>query len=162
MHLTEGGCRISMERKLKLCEVGNHMVPALYHSKTKSRLSCCSNHAPKSAIKRSPVKPPKNPPPKSKPRIAPIRKKSKKQISRDSKYMKIRNQFLSENEYCLGKINTDCTYLATEVHHGKGKIGELYFDTKFFIPLCPSCHRYIEVHPVEAKKLGFSFDRLTK
>lgn len=73
--------------------------------------------------------------------------------------MPIRNRFLELNPECQAKIVPECSFFATEVHHKKGKTGDLYFDDRWFLASCPYCHRHIEVNPTEAKEKGFSLDR---
>lgn len=103
---------------------------------------------------------------KAKPRqrIKPV---SKKESKRKVKYSAIRKEFFLDpkNQLCLMRLIPECIKFqqpATEVHHGKGRIGELLFNTKFFIPGCTGCHRYAELHPEEAKEKGVSFLRLSK
>jgi len=60
---------------------------------------------------------------------------------------------------------------ATEVHHKKGRQGyadqwakdrgiTLLLDERFWLPVSASGHRYIELHPAEAKEKGWSLSRL--
>lgn len=93
----------------------------------------------------------------SKPR-KPIPKVSAKQLENLKKYRKIRDEFMA-NKTCEAKLN-GCTGKATDLHHAKGKIGDLLTDKRYFKALCRNCHSYIEVHPDFAKENGFSFNRL--
>jgi len=90
-----------------------------------------------------------------------IRPKSKKQDARDKKYLKIRATWIIDHPICEIQIVPECSYHACDVHHTKGKLGDLYFDTKYFKAACRFCHEYVELHPKEAKELGFSSNRLT-
>lgn len=93
----------------------------------------------------------------------PMPKISDKQSERMSRYMPIRNKFLEENPICMVQRPEGCLFQSTNVHHGKGKVGELLFDTKYFIACCSGdCHRWAETHPEEAQQLGVSFKRLVK
>lgn len=96
-------------------------------------------------------------PVKKKPK--PIPKVSANQIERLAKYRKVRDQFMNENKNCQARLE-NCTIKATDIHHSKGKIGDLLTDKRYFKALCRNCHSYLEVHPNEAKEKGFSLSRL--
>ncbi len=66
-----------------------------------------------------------------------------------------------------------CGHPNVEVHHMKGKQGyaqdqnrllgvSLYLDQRYWCPLCRICHIFVENNPKEAKKLGYSLNRLGK
>ena len=95
-------------------------------------------------------------PEKKKPK--PIPKVSEKQIERLAKYRKVRDGFMA-NKTCEAKLD-GCTIKATDLHHAKGKIGDLLTDQRYFKALCRNCHSYLEVHPSESKEKGFSLSRL--
>ena len=87
---------------------------------------------------------------------------SKKQRERMSKYRPIRKKFLEDNPVCMVK-REGCFGDSTNVHHGRGKVGDMLYDARYFIACCSGpCHRWCEEHPEEAKALGFSFSRLSK
>lgn len=88
----------------------------------------------------------------------PIPKVSAKQLENLKKYRKVRDEFM-KNKLCEAKLN-GCTGKATDLHHAKGKVGELLTDKRYFKALCRSCHSYIEVHPEFAKENGYSLNRL--
>ena len=94
----------------------------------------------------------------------PIAKKSKKQSARDAKYMKARSEFLkvSGNEICQIILQHECTIIATDVHHRKGKVGDLYWDKKEFRSACRNGHNAVHDFPEEAYKTGDSVLRLKK
>jgi hypothetical protein len=94
---------------------------------------------------------------KPKNKIKPI---SNKQALRIRKYSLIRNKYVIDNPLCKMNVVVECTYYTTEVHHSKGKTGDLLFDIRYFVPGCAACHRWVEVHPAEAYKLGLSVERL--
>lgn len=89
-----------------------------------------------------------------------IRKVSKKQSANLRLYAKVREETLFENPNCQA-ITEHCSYNATEIHHKKGRIGELLTDKRYFLAVCRNCHTWIEEHPKEAKELGFSVSRLS-
>ena len=88
----------------------------------------------------------------------PIPKVSAKQLENLKKYRKVRDEFMA-NKTCEAKLK-GCTIKATELHHAKGKIGELLTDKRYFKALCRNCHSFIEVHPEFAKENGFSLNRI--
>lgn len=91
-----------------------------------------------------------------------IRPRSKKRATQERDYNNKRDSFLEENNVCEAQIEGRCSYEATQVHHKKGRIGELLTDTRYFMAVCPACHQWIEEHPTEAKQKGWSISRLAK
>lgn len=55
-----------------------------------------------------------------------------------------------------------CCRYAQEVHHRKGRLGDLLTDTKYFLAVCGICHNKIELQPKWAKENGYSVSRLAK
>lgn len=88
----------------------------------------------------------------------PIRKEAPKRAKENRQYLKDRAEFLSrtENQFCRVYPWLE----ATTVHHGKGRIGKLLLDQRWWVPLSLPGHDWCELHPVEAKAIGISFDRL--
>ena len=72
-------------------------------------------------------------------------------------YAEKRKAFLKDNPKCAVYPQKK----ATEIHHKKGRIGKLYLDDRFWLAVSRSGHVWIENNPIEAKKRGFSLDRLT-
>lgn len=60
-------------------------------------------------------------------------------------------KFQVEGLKCWGRMT---------VHHRRGKLGDNYLDTTTFLPVCLQHHAYIEAHPQEAYKKGWSLLRL--
>lgn len=94
----------------------------------------------------------------------PIKKKSKAQIKRDAKYLKAKKEYLEEldDPMCQMRLSPECIenhQVATEVHHQKGKIGDLYWDKRFFKSGCRYCHDYELGHDAEAKEKGVTLYR---
>lgn len=90
-----------------------------------------------------------------------IKKVSPKRSKQNSVYTQVRHDFLYQHEFCKARLPI-CTQWATEIHHMKGRIEELITDTRFFLPVCRSCHDWIENHPEEAQVLGLSLSRLNE
>lgn len=47
----------------------------------------------------------------------------------------------------------DCSNIATEVHHTRGRAGKLYLDTRYWIGVCVKCHQWIHTHMEEARSV---------
>lgn len=94
----------------------------------------------------------------------PIKPKSDKKDILDVLYSKMRKEFLNEPQNstckaklpgCMGQFKENLT-----VHHTKGR-GLYYLDKKTWIPLCLSCHEWVETHPKEAREMNLSQTKLT-
>ena len=73
---------------------------------------------------------------------------------------KLRDAFLFIKPNCEAKL-MGCTGKSSDIHHMRGR-GEYMLKIGTWLSVCRSCHTYIELHPVEAKELGFSKSRLNK
>ncbi len=90
----------------------------------------------------------------------PIARVSDKRSKEERIYAGRRVIFLAKNPTCQANLPGICTKKSCEVHHKKGRIGKLYLDETFWLAACSACHVWIEAHPVEAKALGLSLNRL--
>ena len=70
-------------------------------------------------------------------------------------YKKVRYDFLMANPIC-----EVCGGMATEIHHVKGRMGELLINPDYFLAVCRKCHDNIESNPTWAKENGYSLSRL--
>jgi len=84
-----------------------------------------------------------------------IRKLSKKRAKQNREYLILRAEHLERFPWCWR-----CGVMATQIHHKKGRVGDLLTDEKFFVSLCARCHDFVENHPKWAKEQGFSLSRL--
>jgi len=66
---------------------------------------------------------------------------------------------MEQNKVCQAKL-FGCTHLSTDLHHIKGRVGDLLTDENNFLAVCRSCHTFIEENPKFAKEKGFSKSRL--
>lgn len=41
-----------------------------------------------------------------------------------------------------------------EIHHKAGREGRLLFDARYFMAVCPDCHRHIHANPEESYRLN--------
>jgi hypothetical protein len=75
----------------------------------------------------------------------------------EKQYLKIKKKFLADNPLC----GVDgCWKSSEDVHHQKGRTGNLLIDTAHFLPVCRAHHKNIEEKPIEAKAQGHSKSRL--
>lgn len=96
--------------------------------------------------------------PKPKKKQKPIKRFSKKLSKRLTNYSKLRKEFLSlqENKTCIvSKIIFNKTALATEIHHKKGRKGELLNYTPYWLSVSREGHEWIHNNPSIAYSLGF-------
>lgn len=91
----------------------------------------------------------------------PIKKVSDKLSKRQKVYTLKRRIYLLEHPKCMVNVE-GCTQEATQVHHAKGRDGALLIEVKYFRAVCSSCHKYVELHPEEAKEKGWSVSRLSQ
>ena len=57
------------------------------------------------------------------------------------------------------RLVSKCNADMTDVHHMKGRVGDLYTDTRWMVGLCRPCHDYVEAHPEWAREVGLSASR---
>lgn len=85
-----------------------------------------------------------------------IRKLSKKRAKQNREYEKVREEYLYVHPFC-----EVCGWGENlQIHHKKGRTGELLTDKKYFLAVCHTCHQKIELFPEWAKENGFSLSRL--
>ena len=82
-----------------------------------------------------------------------LKKISIKQSKRLREYREVRKQYLLYNQYCF------CGAMATDIHHKRGRIGNLLIDSNYFLSVCRGCHKKIEENPKWAKENGYSLNR---
>jgi hypothetical protein len=94
-------------------------------------------------------------------RISPI---SKNRSQRLANYRVVRKEFLAGKRCaCYGIIRVDsptgrmiwCDNKASEVHHSRGRVGDLLCDTRYFVPVCRAAHDWIGCNLEEARKHGW-------
>ena len=82
-----------------------------------------------------------------------------KQLERLGEYRKVRDEFMRLHPTCQARLS-GCTVKATDLHHSKGRTGDLLTDKRHFKALCRSCHRFIEENPKFSKENGYSENRI--
>jgi hypothetical protein len=84
-----------------------------------------------------------------------LRKVSLKRGKENREYLKLRQLFLTANPKCQVCREKK----AVDVHHKRGRIGQLLTDIKHFLAVCRGCHTRIETNPLWAKEQGYSEQR---
>lgn len=87
-----------------------------------------------------------------------IKSVSDKKLVELKLYRKIRDEYLKKFPICE---HPTCNDHSEDLHHAKGRNGDLLTDVRYFKALCRRCHIWAEENPLEAKNLGLSLDRLT-
>ena len=83
--------------------------------------------------------------------------RSKKRATDERYYAALRRVWLGDSARpCASE---GCRARATEVHHGKGRVGSLLCDVRWWLALCGPCHRFVTLHPGEAFEMGLSYHR---
>lgn len=143
--------------KVKYCDIGQHEVTVLFHSRKPNRPSCCPKcYRPEQSI--GSVKKVHENALKSAKRYV-IPKVSKNRQEALKTYRRRRDKYFEEHPVCEFP---ECTSKNITLHHMKGRIGAFLADKRYFKSLCAKHHRYVEENPAEAFKLGLSLKRLDK
>lgn len=87
-----------------------------------------------------------------------IKNESSKRKEQSKIYSQERLLFLEQFPFCKAQLE-NCTVRATDIHHKKGRLGELYLDTNYWLPTCRSCHTWITENPLKAIAKGLSITR---
>lgn len=94
-------------------------------------------------------------------RRTPIRSRAKKETARLRRYDKARHIVAERsNGYC--EANTpDCRGMLDQVHHRKGRDGDLVDDVDLLLGVCWACHNYIHNNPANSYERGWMIRRNT-
>jgi len=85
--------------------------------------------------------------------------RSDKTAERDALYADARDRFLFRRRRCEIGWDGGCTGWAHEVHHTKGRVGDLMLDETHWLAACRHCHHQATVNPAEAFDRGVSLHR---
>lgn len=98
---------------------------------------------------------------KAAPKAKPARKRISKQSdpARHNTYMAVRTLYLAQFPNCAVCEEDGVTTKAEDIHHKKGRLGDLLLDPRFFIGVCRTHHQWIEENPVDAIEAGYSLSR---
>jgi len=84
----------------------------------------------------------------------PLSPRSSKKEKLDVVYSILRKNYLSNHPMCEARFEV-CSFDASDIHHKKGRVGDLYLNDTEFMSVCRECHRYIHDNPKLAKELGY-------
>lgn len=83
-----------------------------------------------------------------------MRRVSRKHAAQLRRYTQLRRDFLDAQPRC--GFPGGCVNAATEVHHKRGRVGDLLLDTNLWLGLCRAHHAWITEHPAAAYEMGVS------
>ena len=85
------------------------------------------------------------------------RRNTPKRTRQNANYLKLRREYLLKNSTCEC---LNCFKDSDQIHHKQGREGALLDDPNNFLAVFHSCHEWIELNPIQAKKKGYSITRL--
>jgi len=91
--------------------------------------------------------------------IKPIKKVSEKRANQNAEYLKLRRGYLALYPMCEVE---DCQNRSQDLHHQKGREGDLLLDTNYYMAVCRDHHIYYTEHSKEAIEKGISVSRNAK
>lgn len=85
----------------------------------------------------------------------PIRRATPERARQLREYEKIRRTFL-HGRFCERHWKREVTSVVpTEVHHRRGRRGEMLLKTEYWSALCRECHAWVHANPAKAKEEGW-------
>jgi hypothetical protein len=87
-----------------------------------------------------------------------VQRRNKKRKAQEDEYSYRRRVWFSDPLNRICEVG-GCWRDASQIHHKKGRIGELLLDERYWMSVCHKCHDYIEKHPEWAKEKGYSLNR---
>jgi len=135
----------------KVCGICNNPDKPIWKAKTRDNPCMCKDCY---NVSKSSEKPPIK-------AREPIKKTSKKQAKINRAYSELRLRYLYIFPHCRVCSN-DCTFMATEIHHKKGRGKDNMLDSSTWLSVCHQCHELVEKNPEWAYEHGYSIKRLNK
>lgn len=89
----------------------------------------------------------------------PVNKVSPKRAEQNKEYLKLRKEYLDLYPVCEVP---ECNLKAVDIHHQRGRSGDMLTNVSYFMAVCRKHHIEIENNPNWAKEQGFSFKRITE
>ena len=84
---------------------------------------------------------------------------SKKRRDQLKVYSRKKRAFLKRHKVCQAEIPGVCKKVVDDIHHSRGRIGELLNLEEFWIPVCRRCHDWINGNPDFARERGLICER---
>jgi hypothetical protein len=92
-------------------------------------------------------------------RRTPIKSRSKKETERLRRYNRAREIVMEAAQGMCEAATMRCVGPAGQVHHRKGRDGDLVDNVDYLIAVCYACHDYIHSHPHESYERGWMIRR---
>lgn len=89
----------------------------------------------------------------------PLRRRSTKESARIRRYQTARYIVAERSNGSCEARTPDCRGLADEVHHRKGRDGDLVDDVDLLLGTCWACHRFIHSNPALSYERGWMIRR---
>jgi hypothetical protein len=90
---------------------------------------------------------------------SPLKRKSKKETERLRRYQKARAVVYERSGGTCEARTPDCEGRLHQVHHRKGRDGELIDDLDLLLGVCIWCHHYIHANPARSYEQGWMVRR---
>lgn len=91
-----------------------------------------------------------------------LRRKShmrKKRRPGTEQYLQMRETIAEQAAYRCQAKTPRCSGQLDQVHHRKGRDGELLTNPEYLLGVCEPCHSYIHSHPSESYERGWMIRR---
>ena len=89
----------------------------------------------------------------------PIRRRSNREAERIRRYDRARAIVMEAAQGMCEAATRVCVGPAGQVHHRKGRDGELVDNLDYLLAVCYACHDYIHSHPHESYERGWMVRR---
>lgn len=132
-----------MKVKLKICDgCGERKMIWKNHLGERFCQTCWNKRKPKSVSK----------PTKS----AQLSPRSPYRKTQDTKYIKLRKEFLLNHPICEAHVPGICNHASTDIHHTyAGASRQLhYLEVNTWLSVCRNCHDWIHENPISARNLN--------
>lgn len=80
-------------------------------------------------------------------------------VDKQKEYLKKKKVYLKDNPNCQFP---GCKKKANDLHHKRGRVGDLLTDERYFLGLCRDHHNWVHLNPIAALEMGLSEKRLAK
>lgn len=84
-----------------------------------------------------------------------LRSRSIKRAAQERIYRKQRKHFLAKFKWCAVMRYLGANVRANQIHHAKGREGELLNDVRWWLPVCAEGHQLIHRNVGWARQIGF-------
>jgi len=92
-------------------------------------------------------------------RRTPLKRRSRKETARLARYQKARAAVAERSGFRCEARTRKCEGRLHQVHHRKGRDGDLIDDLDLLLGVCVWCHAYIHENPAESYERGWLIKR---